>query len=80
MQRIADLLVRDGLAVYTDNPDHLRAKLLSPTTAGRRALITINKAQAAWADKLGAAIAEADLRRITAMIENVGQLTSGGAE
>ena len=36
VQRIADLLVRDGLVAYEDNPEHRRAKLVRLTPAGRR--------------------------------------------
>src|SRR5690606_23251823 len=35
VQRIADLLVDQGLAEYRTNPAHRRAKLLAPTAAGR---------------------------------------------
>ncbi|CAM5668213.1 winged helix-turn-helix transcriptional regulator [Streptomyces californicus] len=38
VQRIADLLVERGLAEYTENPAHRRAKLLQVTDAGRRAV------------------------------------------
>jgi len=34
VQRVADLLVADGLAAYADNPRHRRAKLLTLTDAG----------------------------------------------
>ncbi|WP_405426746.1 MarR family winged helix-turn-helix transcriptional regulator [Streptomyces erythrochromogenes] len=34
VQRIADLLVSQGLAVYLDNPAHRRAKLLAATDRG----------------------------------------------
>src|SRR5215475_810644 len=40
VQRLADLLVRDGLAVYQDNPAHRRAKLLRITPHGRASLPT----------------------------------------
>ncbi|TXS30678.1 MarR family transcriptional regulator [Streptomyces sp. ms191] len=33
VQRIADLLVAQGLAAYAPNPAHRRAKLLTPTPA-----------------------------------------------
>src|SRR5262249_38036896 len=32
VQRVADLLERDKMAVYDDNPEHLRAKLLCLTS------------------------------------------------
>ncbi|WP_046778010.1 MarR family winged helix-turn-helix transcriptional regulator [Streptomyces yangpuensis] len=37
VQRIADLLVRQGLAAYLDNPAHRRAKLLAATERGAAA-------------------------------------------
>jgi DNA-binding MarR family transcriptional regulator len=76
VQRVADLLVRDQLAHYEDNPDHRRAKLLRPTDAGRRALVTITTAQKAWADKLGAEIGEVELARVTAIIERIQRVAS----
>jgi DNA-binding MarR family transcriptional regulator len=44
VQRIADLLVDDGLAEYRDNPAHRRAKLLAPTDPGRAAVERISPA------------------------------------
>lgn len=38
VQRIADLLVDDGLARYRPNPAHKRAKMLEITAAGQTAL------------------------------------------
>ncbi|MEU0955037.1 MarR family transcriptional regulator [Streptomyces niveus] len=59
VQRIADLLVERGLAVYEPNPAHRRAKLLTPTEAGRAAIHGITPGHAALAaclaEELGAA-------------------------
>ena len=49
VQRVADALVADGLARYEPNPAHRRAKLLALTPRGRKALRTIQAAQAEWA-------------------------------
>ncbi|MFF8834239.1 MarR family winged helix-turn-helix transcriptional regulator [Streptomyces sp. NPDC015130] len=46
VQRIADLLVREGLAAYEPNPAHRRAKLLAPTEAGRAAIDRIGPGHA----------------------------------
>jgi len=46
VQRIADLLVADGLCFYRDNPHHQRAKLLELTAGGRSALYAIDAAPA----------------------------------
>jgi DNA-binding MarR family transcriptional regulator len=71
VQRIADLLERDGLATFEENPDHLRAKLLRITPSGMSALRAMQIAQAPWADKLGAEIGEKDLRDASAVLERV---------
>lgn len=52
VQRIADLLVDRGLAVYRPNPAHRRAKLLSPTPQGRDAVRRIAPAHAQLAGQL----------------------------
>jgi DNA-binding MarR family transcriptional regulator len=71
VQRVADLLERDGLAAYENNPAHRRAKLLRLTPAGRAALQSIQDAQRAWADRLGKAVGEAELKRATATLDRL---------
>jgi len=71
VQRVADVLVRDGLAVYEENPHHRRAQLLVLAPKGRSALRTIQSAQRDWANALGAQIGEADLRQASAILSRV---------
>jgi DNA-binding MarR family transcriptional regulator len=71
VQRIADILERDGLTEYEDNPDHLRAKLVRLTPRGRAALKEIQIAQRAWADDLGAQIGTAKLRQAVDVLTDV---------
>lgn len=71
VQRVADLLERDGLARYEPNPDHRRAKLLRPTARGREALRAISVEQKGWADALGAQVGVGKLRTTTRTIEQV---------
>ena len=71
VQRLADLLVRDGLAAYEENPAHRRAKLVRLTPAGRAALRSIQRAQVAWADAVGAELGEADLRQASILLDRV---------
>jgi DNA-binding MarR family transcriptional regulator len=68
VQRVADVLVRDGLAVYETNPNHRRAKLVRITPAGLAALHEIRLRQRAWAESLGAQIGEAELRAANATL------------
>ena len=71
VQRLADLLVRDGLAAYEENPAHRRAKLVRLTPGGRAALRSIQRAQVAWADAVGAELGEADLRQASILLDRV---------
>ena len=50
VQRLADILAGEGLAAYTQNPAHKRAKLLSMTQAGRAAIERLAERQHAWAN------------------------------
>ncbi|MER9874276.1 MarR family transcriptional regulator [Mesorhizobium sp. M0195] len=52
VQRLADILAAEGLAVYADNPAHRRAKLLSITDAGRAAVKNIGTRQHVWANRI----------------------------
>jgi DNA-binding MarR family transcriptional regulator len=52
VQRVADILVQQGLAEYQPNPAHRRAKLLRPTDQGRGAVRRIGPAHAALAERL----------------------------
>ncbi|MFP8964532.1 MarR family winged helix-turn-helix transcriptional regulator [Streptomyces nanhaiensis] len=56
VQRVADLLVERGLAVYEPNPAHRRAKLLAPTEEGRAAVDRIIPGHAEFAARLGEAL------------------------
>src|SRR3954462_4674753 len=61
VQRVADLLERDGLVAYEDNPAHRRASLVRLTPEGRSALRRIQKAQRAWPSAIGEEIGAGDL-------------------
>lgn len=62
VQRVADVLVDDGLATYEDNPNHRRAKLVRITPRGLRTLGEIRLRQRTWAESLGERIGEPELR------------------
>jgi DNA-binding MarR family transcriptional regulator len=71
VQRVADLLERDGLVAYEPNPKHRRARLLRPTARGQETLRTISIAQKAWADALGAEIGAAKIQRATKLASEI---------
>jgi DNA-binding MarR family transcriptional regulator len=71
VQRVADLLAKDGLVAYEDNPAHRRASLVRLTPEGRSALRRIQKAQRAWATAAGEEVGTADLLTASAILDRV---------
>lgn len=71
VQRVADILVERGWARYQDNPAHRRAKLLEPTPSGRAAVESLAVAQHAWADAVGTAVGEDELRHALAILRRI---------
>ena len=79
VQRIADLLVADGLAEYRPNPSHRRAKLLTCTEAGYWAVRQITLAQHPWSNRLGAEVGPTDLRATLATMQRLITTLEGGS-
>ncbi len=71
VQRVADLLERDGLVSYEANPAHRRASLLRLTPEGRSALRRIQTAQREWADDVGREIGIDDLTTANRILARV---------
>jgi DNA-binding MarR family transcriptional regulator len=71
VQRVADLLEAEGLIVYEANPRHRRARLMTLTEAGRRALGAIQARQRPWADAIGAAAGARRLWRMNDDLDRV---------
>ncbi|MEW2388787.1 helix-turn-helix domain-containing protein [Streptomyces venezuelae] len=71
VQRVADLLVREGLAEYTPNPAHRRAKLLRPTAEGRAAVAHIDPGHAELATRLANALGEREFAETVRVLERL---------
>ena len=71
VQRLADVLVDEGLCEYRENPAHRRAKLLAPTARGWEAIERIHPIQVAWADRVGARVGPRALRTVNATLDTL---------
>jgi DNA-binding MarR family transcriptional regulator len=71
------LLEAEGLVRAVENPRHRRASLLTLTESGAAALRSIQEAQRAWADALGAKVGQAKLERATETLETALQALEG---
>ncbi|WP_327354564.1 MarR family winged helix-turn-helix transcriptional regulator [Streptomyces sp. NBC_01304] len=73
VQRIADLLVGKGLAVYVPNPAHRRAKLLTPTDEGRAAIRKIDPGHADLARRLAEELGAEQFAETVRVLERLSQ-------
>lgn len=71
VQRLADVLVTEGLCEYRDNPAHRRAKLLAPSAAGWAALAQIHPIQADFVNRVGAAVGAGALVQANATVDRL---------
>ena len=71
VQRVADVLERDGLVLYEDNPRHRRAKLVRLTPVRGATLAQIQEAQRSWANALGERLVERDLQAANRILSDV---------
>ncbi|WP_215407054.1 MarR family winged helix-turn-helix transcriptional regulator [Vibrio gigantis] len=49
-QRVTDIMVKDGLLTWLDNPNHKKAKLVNMTEKGKEAYVLLDKKQEVWAE------------------------------
>ncbi|MFF4854676.1 MarR family winged helix-turn-helix transcriptional regulator [Streptomyces rubiginosohelvolus] len=75
VQRIAANLVRDGLAEFQDNPDHLTSPLLTLTEAGQRVLAAINARAATAHQSMGEGIPAEDMEIARSVLKRLTQQT-----
>jgi DNA-binding MarR family transcriptional regulator len=74
VQRLADILVEEGLAAYLDNPEHKSARLLSPTRQGRGAISHLAERQATWANQVSQGLSE---KKLAACRDTLQELIAG---
>lgn len=71
VQRLADVLVAEGMAEFADNPRHRRARLLRPTRAGWDAIAVIRPLQHAWARQATEHIEADELRQAVEVMDRL---------
>lgn len=71
VQRVADLVVGRGWALWQENPRHARARLLALTDEGREAVRAMAADQHAWADAVGSELGRDDLAVLLDLLARV---------
>jgi DNA-binding MarR family transcriptional regulator len=74
VQLTANALERDGFVAYVPNPNHRRAKLLTLTARGRKALRQVEARHAVWAERLGKSLPLAELKQTLAGLTRAREL------
>ena len=74
VQRVADVLERDRLVTYEDNPEHRRAKLLRLTPHGHSVLRELQAAQSEWANALGQQVGATELQTANQLLARILQV------
>ncbi len=71
VQRIADVLVREGLAAYGANPRDKRAQLMSITPKGKDILLAIYAQYGEWQKHISSKLDTTKLATVTAMLNDI---------
>jgi DNA-binding MarR family transcriptional regulator len=74
VQRVADVLAREGLVVYKDNPTDRRAKLVELTPQGIEVLMAIYALNEKWSHHIMAKLDPEQLTQIADALENIGDI------
>lgn len=73
VQRIANILEKEGMVAFKDNPAHQRAKLVVATPAGIAANATLAERQHIWANAMAAGIDESAIIDCVEMMRKITQ-------
>ena len=62
VQRLADVLEKEGMVAYAPNPDHRRAKLVCVTERGRKVFQELGRRQATWANQVASCVDHSEMK------------------
>ncbi len=71
VQRVADALVAEGLCQFLPNPAHRRAKLLSCTAEGLKAVKLLGPRVTAWSGRVRELVGNGTLRAATVAVKSL---------
>jgi DNA-binding MarR family transcriptional regulator len=74
VQRVADVLVKEGLIVYKDHPTDRRTKLLELTPQGMEVLTAIYVQQVEWSQRIMTKLNPEQVAMVADALEDIGQI------
>jgi DNA-binding MarR family transcriptional regulator len=73
VQRLADVLVGEGLVEYRNNPHHKRAPLVALTDRGREAFEAVTRKQVTWVNSLAAGAKPDEIEHALTLLQELEQ-------
>ncbi len=74
VQRLVDIMHKDGLLAFLSNPEHKRAKLIALATKGKEVYARLDEKQIPWANENSSHISEKDLETTLATLRRISGL------
>jgi DNA-binding MarR family transcriptional regulator len=71
VQRVADLLINEGVVACVRNPDHARSPLLRLTAHGRRVEQQLGDVGVRWSESMARGMSSRDLERAVTVVRDV---------
>jgi DNA-binding MarR family transcriptional regulator len=71
VQRIADLLEREGIVAYVPNPNHERAKLVRLSETGLELATQLAKRQVRWANRIASAASSEEIEAALRVVRSL---------
>ena len=71
VQRLVDVMTKDGLLQQVENPNHKRAKLVQLTQKSQNVYQQLDDKQITWADNLSAEIKKSDLETTLKVLKQI---------
>ncbi len=74
VQRLVDIMHKDELLAFLNNPNHKRAKLVTLTAKGKDIHTKLEEKQIPWANQKSSHISESDLTTTLATLKEISRL------
>ena len=71
VQRLVDVMHKDGFLLFHQNPDHKRAKLISLSDLGREIYLKLYKKQSGWAITCSTGITQTELETTLSVLKRI---------
>ncbi len=73
VQRLSDAMVKEGVLIYRDNPNHKTAKLVELTVKGRDIYDAIDRKQIPWANGQSSQFSQQELLTAMEVLSKIGE-------